>query len=332
MSIIERAAERMAEKKNEKPKSVFEKADDLGWLNRPTQAPAADGAATGAPVAGAAAASPPVSTPASNAAPAMAAAAARGTEGGSRSRQFSIDFAQMEAAGMITPSHRRSRLSEEVRLIKRRLLQRIREHSASLPDGRQRLNNVFMVTSARPSEGKSFVAINLALSFALDEGLNVLLIDADVARPSIARTFGVTTDKGLTDLLRDPKMEMSSVLLRAENMPLSLLAQGTHVASATELFGGDKMRTLVSEIANRYPDRIIIFDTPPLLATTEPVALAEQVGQVVFVVESGKTSPDAVSSALNLVSRDADVSFVLNRCSYVATTDDFGSYYDSYTR
>jgi receptor protein-tyrosine kinase len=325
MSIIERAAERMAEKKNDKAKSVFEKADDLGWLNRP--APAA--AATTAGVAPEASTTAAVSTTAS--AP-SAPAVTRTADSGSRSRQFSIDFAQMEAAGIVTPSHRRSRLSEEVRLIKRRLLQRIREHDGALPDGRQRLNNVFMITSARPSEGKSFVAINLALSFAIDEGLNVLLIDADVARPSIARTFGVTTDKGLTDLLREPQTEMSSVLLRAENMPLSLLAQGTHVASATELFGGTRMRTLVTEIANRYPDRIIIFDTPPLLATTEPVALAEQVGQVVFVVEAGKTSPDAVSSALNLVSRQADVSFVLNRCSYVATADDFGSYYDSYTR
>lgn len=317
MSIIERAAERMAEKKNEKPKSVFEKADDLGWLNR--AAPTAE-------------ATPTAATANETAKPAAPASSAKSIEHSSRSRQFSIDFAQMEAAGMITPSHRRSRLSEEVRLIKRRLLQRIREHAPALPDGRQRLNNVFMITSARPSEGKSFVAVNLALSFAVDESLNVLLIDADVARPSIARTFGVTTDKGLTDLLREPQMEMSSVLLRADNMPLSLLAQGTHVASATELFGGDRMRTLVSEIANRYPDRIIIFDTPPLLATTEPVALAEQVGQVVFVVEAGNTSPDAVSSALNLVSRNADVSFVLNRCSYVATADDFGSYYDSYTR
>jgi exopolysaccharide/PEP-CTERM locus tyrosine autokinase len=325
MSIIERAGERMADKKNEKAKSVFEKADDLGWLNRPAagQTPPAP-----QPPAATAARQDDAATPTVT----PEAAASRPAESGSRSRQFAIDFAQLEAAGIITPSHRRSRLSEEVRLIKRRLLQRIREHAAVLPDGRPRLNNVFMITSARPSEGKSFVGINLALSFAIDEGLNVLLIDADVARPSIARTFGVTADRGLTDLLREPQTEMSSVLLRAQNMPLSLLAQGTHVASATELFGGDRMRLLVSEIASRYPDRIIIFDTPPLLATTEPVALAEQVGQVVFVVEAGKTSPDAVSSALNLVSRQADVSFVLNRCSYVATADDFGSYYDSYTR
>lgn len=249
-----------------------------------------------------------------------------------QSSEFVLDFARLRENGFITPYNRRSRVSEEFRLIKRRLMQRMalnREGGQVRARGRE---HVILVTSARPGEGKSFNAVNLALSIVLDEGFNVLLVDADVARPSLSKQFNVQAPRGLTDLLGTNPPDMADVLLRERNHPLSFLPAGTSVASATDLFGSPRMNALMDDIADRYTDRIIIFDGPPLLASTEPVVLAQHVGQIVFVVDSDRTSRSAVESALDLLDRHDNVNLVLNKASAQGNTDQFGSYYDAYTR
>ena len=252
-----------------------------------------------------------------------------------RSREFSFDYARLEKFGFITPKVRRSRISEEFRLIKRRLMQRMSLSAKKKKGqaGRDDRNHVILVTSARPSEGKSFVAMNLALSIIFDEGLNVLLVDGDVARPSMSKILGLRNDlPGLTDLLLDDDGSLPDVLLREKDKSLSYLAAGAMVASATDLFGGDRMETLVADMAERYADRIIIFDGPPLLASTEPVALAEHAGQVVMVVDAEKTSRSAVDSALDLLGTDQNVNLVLNKTTVGNRTEQFGSYYEAYNQ
>jgi len=252
------------------------------------------------------------------------------------SREFSFDHARLEKFGFITPKVRRSRISEEFRLIKRRLMQRMslsakkkREQHTEKGDR----NHVILVTSARPSEGKSFVAMNLALSIIFDEGLNVMLVDGDVARPSMSKILGLRNDlPGLTDLLLDDEASLPDVLLREHEHPLTYLAAGAMVASATDLFGGERMEALVADMAERYADRIIIFDGPPLLASTEPVALAEHAGQVVMVVDAEKTSRSAVDSALDLLVTDQNVNLVLNKTTVGNRTEQFGSYYEAYNQ
>ncbi len=252
-----------------------------------------------------------------------------------RSREFSFDYNRLEKFGFITPKFRRSRISEEFRLIKRRLMQRMSLSAKKKKGqaGRDDRNHVILVTSARPSEGKSFVAMNLALSIVFDEGLNVLLVDGDVARPSMSKILGLRNDlPGLTDLLLEDEASLPDVLLREKDKSLSYLAAGAMVASATDLFGGDRMETLVADIAERYADRIIILDAPPLLASTEPVALAEHVGQVVMVVDAEKTSRNAVDSALDLLGTDQNVNLVLNKTTVGNRTEQFGSYYEAYNQ
>lgn len=253
-----------------------------------------------------------------------------------RSREFSFDHKRLEKFGFITPKVRRSRISEEFRLIKRRLMQRMSlSAKKKQQQGTKRgdRNHVILVTSARPSEGKSFVAMNLALSIVFDEGLNVMLVDGDVARPSMSKILGLRNDlPGLTDLLLDDEASLHDVLLREHEHPLTYMAAGAMVASATDLFGGDRMETLVADMAERYPDRIIIFDGPPLLASTEPVALAEHVGQVVMVVDAEKTSRSAVDSALDLLVTDQNVNLVLNKTTVGNRTEQFGSYYEAYNQ
>lgn len=258
----------------------------------------------------------------------------RNEEPGRKSREFAFDHERLRKFGFITPKERRSRISEEFRLVKRRLMQRM---SLSAKDKADKKNgdrqHVIVVTSARPSEGKSFVAMNLALSIIFDEGLNVLLVDGDVARPSMSKILGLRNDlPGLTDLLLDDESELPNVLLREHEHPLSYLAAGAMVASATDLFGGDAMHTLVTDMAERYSDRIIIFDAPPLLASTEPVALAEHAGQVVMVVDAERTSRSAVDSALDLLETDQNVNLVLNKTTVRNRTEQFGSYYEAYNQ
>ena len=248
------------------------------------------------------------------------------------SREYEIDFERLKQFGFISPDGRRSRVSEEFRLIKRRLMQRMSLNARTNRKQRGR-EHVILVTSARPSEGKSFIAVNLALSIILDEGLNVMLVDADVARPSISNIFGLRNDlPGLTDLLLGQEGRLSDVLLRESNLPLSFLAAGGAVDSATDLFGGDDMRQLVTDIASRYTDRIIIFDAPPLLASTEPVALAEHAGQTVLVVDAERTSRTAIDSALDLLETDQNVNLVLNKTTVRNRTEQFGSYYEAYNQ
>lgn len=250
---------------------------------------------------------------------------------GARSQEFTLDFTHMRENGTITPFNRRTRISEEIRLIKRRLMRRMSVNRTDTPSGKRRgREHVILVTSAKPGDGKSFFATNLALSIVLDEGLNVLLVDADVARPALSEFIGAKPGVGLTDLLQDSPPKLNEVLQRERNHPLTFLPAGNAVASATDLFGSQKMVTLMDDIAMRYTDRIIILDAPPLLASTEPVVLAQHVGQTVFVIDAEKTSRKAIETALELLDSHENLNLVLNNAATAGQSEQFGSYYDYY--
>lgn len=245
-------------------------------------------------------------------------------------RTFSFDFERLDRMGFITPVSRKSRTSEEFRLIKRRLMRRMTITSKT-PDGSPSKEHVILVTSSRPSEGKSFTAVNLALSIILDEGFNVLLIDGDVARPSLGRILDISSrQRGLTNILRSDSQDISSVMFRERQYPLSYIGAGSAVASATDLFSSKNMYKFMDDIANRYRDRIIIFDAPPLLASTEPVALAAHVGQIVMVVDANNTSRLALETALDLLDNKDNLNFVLNKMSNLNSNEQFGTYYETY--
>ena len=192
------------------------------------------------------------------------------------------------------------------------------------------ISHVVQVTSSKPNEGKSFFALNLALSIAMDERYNVLLIDADITRSSLSKTLHFDDYLGLTDVLRDAKPNLKGILRRDKTYPFSFLPAGSGVASATDLFGGRKMKRIVRDIAQRYQDRIVIFDTPPLLAGTEAVVLSHHVGQVLYVVDASSTSCATIESGLSLLDDYDKVSLVLNKTPKFANSDQFGAYYEYY--
>jgi protein-tyrosine kinase len=236
---------------------------------------------------------------------------------GVRSREVAIDLNRLDAMGMVTPDRPRSPIAEEFRVIKRPILKNV------LDDNGVSNTNLIMVTSSLPGEGKSFSAINLAISVAMELDHTVLLVDADVSKPSILKTLGLQPERGLMDVLSEQNYDLSSSLLRTNIPKLAILPAGMPHARATELLASDAMNRLLEDMAARYSDRVIIFDSPPLIPTTEARVLATHMGQIVMVVEAGRTTNGALRQALSTIEACPIKLMVLNK----ATDGGAGGYY-----
>ena len=248
------------------------------------------------------------------------------TGAGVTSMQVEIDLKRLARMGGVTPDAERSQVAEEFRLIKRPLLANaFGQGGAAVRNG-----NLIMVTSALPGEGKSFCSLNLAISIATEMERTVLLVDADVARPRLPEYLGIRAGKGLMDVLQDPSLELSEVMLRTNIPKLSLLTAGHPYKHGTELLASSAMSRLVADLANRYPDRVIIFDSPPLLSTSEASVLATHMGQIVMVVEAEKTSQEAVKEALSQLESCEVIGMVLNKSTAVLGNDNYYGYYGTY--
>ena len=234
------------------------------------------------------------------------------------SRHVDLNLDALAAAGILTPNAPRSHTADQYRVIKRPLIINAMGKGASkLSHG-----NLIMVTSALVGEGKSYTSINLAMSIAAELDNTVMLVDADVARPSILRTLGLPPSPGLLDLLGG-KADMADVLMRTSIDKLTVMPSGTPHPRATELLASDAMRALLDDMAKRYPDRIIIFDSPPLLLTTEARVLASQMGQVVMVVQADKTLRADVQHALSTI-ENCPVRLMLLNMARVDTGGGYG--------
>jgi len=210
------------------------------------------------------------------------------------SRRVELDLEILSAAGIIRPDAPRSQLADEYRVIKRPLIDNAMGKGAvPIKDG-----NLIMITSALPGEGKTFTAANLAMSIAMELDNTVMLVDADVARPNLLKMLGLPPARGLLDVLVDESIDLPDVLLRTNVEKLTILPSGTPHPRATELLASDAMVRLLEDMASRYADRIIIFDSPPLLVTTEARTLASHMGQVVIVVKAESTAHADVRHAL----------------------------------
>jgi protein-tyrosine kinase len=231
-----------------------------------------------------------------------------------------IDWQRLASMGFVTPDDVNTQTIEEYRNIKRPLVSNA-FGKGSL--GIER-SNLILVTSSVPGEGKTFTAINLALSIANERDKNVLLIDADVARPSVSKTLGIKSSPGLIEYLESTDIDFVDVIL-ATNMPgLSVVPAGKKHKYSTELLSSNKMGVLAQELSTRYPNRIVIFDSPPLLAATQGEILAKLVGQVVLVIEAESTLQSMVMEA---VAKLAPCDVVLTVFNKSQNTGMDGSYY-----
>jgi len=233
-----------------------------------------------------------------------------------------IDLEALHRRGMVTPDAGRTPIAEEFRIIKRPLL-----HSAFRRDAAPH-SNLIMVTSSLPGEGKTFCAINLAMSIAMEMDHTVLLVDADVARPSIPNYLNLDAKAGLMDVLLDEKMDLGDVMLRTNIDTLRILPAGRAHKHATELLASLTMSNLLDEMSRRYPDRLIIFDSPPLLITSEARVLASRMGQIVMVVEAETTTQKAVKDSLRHLGNTSNVSLLYNKSRAFAGAEGYGYGYE----
>jgi exopolysaccharide/PEP-CTERM locus tyrosine autokinase len=222
-------------------------------------------------------------------------------------RTLSIDLDRLRSQSILTPDAARTPIAEGFRRIKRRILANVANPKAGA------FTNLVMVTSALTGEGKTFCAMNLAISIALEMDSTVLLVDADVAKPSIPQALGLKAESGLMDVLLDPRIDLADVLWKTTIDKLMLLPAGTTHQHATELLASEAMGTLLREMAARYRDRIIVFDSPPLLAASEASALANHMGQIVMIVEAGRTTERALKDAVSRIESSKVVGLVLNK-------------------
>lgn len=316
MNTIEQAAKRLEE--------LRRAGIDVSPVEQ--RQPAADAPVAAAPViAPAPLPTAPVAVPVAvaNPAPAVAQAVqAESTGEERRSRTVELDLLHMGRCGLLVPGNPRSQQEEEFRIIKRPLLENVRGLTASRPERA----NIIMVTSALPGEGKTQTAINLAVSIAMELDHTVLLVEADVIRPSALERMGVSVAKGLLDLLTHPETELSDVLLKTNIPKLTLLPAGTSSSRSTELLASSAMDALLQDLASKYPDRVIIFDTPPLLPSTESRVLARSMGQVLMVVEASKTPLNTVKQAFTMVEECPVVMSMLNKYTGPKGNRSYGYY------
>lgn len=235
-----------------------------------------------------------------------------------------IDLAGLAVAGYLVPGGARTRLLDEMRAVKRPLLANAVGGSGREPVER---GNLIMITSSLPGEGKTFTSVNLAMGMALELNHSVLLVDADPTRMALAQRLGLAGKRrGLIDLLLDESLDFADVELATNVERLSYLPAGTQHHLATEIFGSSAMQTLLGRLAAHPEQRIVVFDSPPLLHSAEARVLAPQMGQVVLVVQAARTPRGSVQHALHLLEECPLVMTLLNQSRGAVASSPYGYY------
>ena len=237
---------------------------------------------------------------------------------------FNIDLQRLSENGHIALLGERKQINEEYREIKRKLLANAFGALAKTLNN----PNIIMVTSSRPSEGKTFTATNLALSIASEQDKTVLLVDADVLKPNVLNTLGLERRKGLMEYLTGDVSDISEVLYPTNIDKLKIIPAGKSHHLSTEMLASHKMHETVDEFANRYPDRVVIFDTPPLIGINESAILANFAGQAVVVVEEGKAKISDIKMSVERLNPEMAIGFVVNKSVHHDT--DGSGYYGYY--
>jgi protein-tyrosine kinase len=235
-----------------------------------------------------------------------------------------VDRDSLRERGFIVPEAPAGPLAEEFRIVKRQLLLGMGAGSSVPADKRRTI----LVCSAQPDEGKTFCAVNLALSLAGERDLEVLLVDADFPKPEVLDILGVEAKgAGFVDALADPSLDPERLVVRTDVGSLSVLPAGRYENDVPELLGSDRTARVLARLTEGRPKRVVIFDSPPALMASAAAALASHVGQLVLVVRADTTTEADLKEAAGLLSGCPQISLLLNGAGFAATGRRFGSYY-----
>lgn len=235
-------------------------------------------------------------------------------------KYFDIDLDRLRENGFVSLENARTLINEEYREIKRKLLQNAFGPLASTIAS----SNIIMVSSARPSEGKTFTATNLAISIAAEQDKTVLLVDADVLKPNVLRTLGLEPADGLMEYLLGKVSDLSEVIYHTNIPKLKIIPAGKSHHLSTELLASTVMKDTVAEFSSRYSDRVVIIDTPPLVGINESAVLANLAGQAVIVTEEGRSKMSDIRHAVDRLNPDMAIGFVVNKSTQFSEK---GGYY-----
>lgn len=235
-------------------------------------------------------------------------------------RIHGLNHDALRAHGYMDPQGAATGLSEEFRIVKRQIL----AQQATVQDAQGRL---ILINSAHPGDGKTWVAINLALSLTAEADLEVLLVDADFGNPSICRQMGVPVQPGLMDALVDPAIDVETLVVRTDVAGLSILPAGRQVNHDTEVLASNRARAILCGLAERNPRRIVLLDSPPALAASAASELARHAGMVLMVVRADRTSDIALRDAVHLLSACPNIHALLNGVKFSSSGRLFGAYY-----
>ena len=244
-----------------------------------------------------------------------------------KSKNISINHLNESRNRFLYSDNEIALMFEEFRIIKRPLI----KNAFSIHKDDLQRANLILITSSKPGEGKTFTAINLALSIASEMDKKVLLVDADVAKPSISKELGINTDlPGLIDYLEGDDLDLAEMMMKTNISGLSIIPAGKKHAYSTELLASNRMILLAEELHSRYSDRIVIFDSPPLLVASQSEVLASLVGQVVLVVEAETTLQTMVLESLNKLKECDVVLTLLNKSKNNFCLGSYGYAYGQY--
>ncbi|TAL88939.1 MAG: exopolysaccharide biosynthesis protein [Rhodanobacter sp.] len=278
-------------------------------------------------------ASPPVESESPHPTPAIERLQERvrsGDQGGeTESPPWHIDHMALKRAGLLAVDEKANdRLADEVRRIKRPLMRNAMGKGVEAPVNAARI----MVTSAVPGEGKTFTAVNLALSLAREPDFEVLLVDGDIPKAHVTRVLGLEKHPGLMDVLVDERRHPDEVVVRTDISNLLVVPVGDRHRLTAELFGSLRMDYALEELGGRNRRRLVVFDSSPLLATSEAQVLASHMGQVVVVVAAGRTGQHLVNAALERLDNAQYVGLILNMSRLPASENHYDNYYGQYAR
>jgi exopolysaccharide/PEP-CTERM locus tyrosine autokinase len=237
-------------------------------------------------------------------------------------RLAQVDRGRLRKRGFLDPDVPVGALAEEFRMVKRQLLAMTEQ--PGIPEEKRRIG---LICSANPDEGKTFCALNLALSLAGEQDVEVLLVDGDFGKPEILATLGIEPQAGFVDAITDPSLDAEGLIVRTDIGALSVLGAGMQVNNVSELLASERTRDVLARLTEANPRRIVLFDSPPALAASSASVLASHAGQTVMVVRADRTAEADLREALDLLAPCPHLSLLLNGAGFAASGRRFGSYY-----
>ena len=243
--------------------------------------------------------------------------------------RHAIDRKLLRAQGMIEPEGSVTGLLEEFRIIKRQLLLQSGElvRASRKAGGNGAAGQRVLICSPLPGEGKTYCAVNLALAIAAEKESEVVLVDADFAKPSVLSTLGLPGGPGLMDALTDPAIDVAQCVIGTDVPGLWVLPAGNATNSDTEFLASSRTPAVLERLTEGAPHRIVIFDSPPALAASPAAELAKYVGQAVVVVRADRTGQGALEDAISLLAACPNIGLLLNAVHFSPSGRRFGSYY-----